>query len=67
MTPSEFHELTNLMQQHGGKFVQSLAATLRYADPINRQKILDSFPDLVLKYGPTSMFNASIRQPMEVI
>lgn len=67
MTPSEFHQLTDLMQQHGGKFVQSLATTLRYADPLNRQKILDSFPDLVLKYGPTSMFNASIRQPMEVI
>jgi hypothetical protein len=55
------------MQQHGGKFVQSLATALRYADPLNRQKILDSFPDLVLKYGPTSMFNAPIRQPMEVL
>ena len=67
MTPSEFHQLTDLMQQHGGKFVQSLATTLRYADPLNRQKILDSFPDLVLKYGPMSMFNAPIRQPMEVL
>jgi len=67
MTPSEFHQLTDLMQQHGGKFVQSLATALRYADPLNRQKILDSFPDLVLKYGPTSMFNAPIRQPAEVI
>ena len=67
MTPSEFHQLTDLMQQHGGKFVQSLATALRYADPLNRQKILDSFPDLVLKYGPTSMFNAHIRQPMEVL
>ena len=48
--------MTSLMQTHGGTFVSHLATALRYADPVNRQKILDAFPEIVAKYGPTSQF-----------
>jgi len=45
-----------LMQSHGGSFVSAFANVLRYADPVNRQRLLDAFPDLVEQYGPTSRF-----------
>jgi 2-oxo-4-hydroxy-4-carboxy--5-ureidoimidazoline (OHCU) decarboxylase len=44
------------MQSHGGSFVNSIAQALRVADPVNRQRLLDAFPDLVKKYGPASAF-----------
>ena len=47
------------METYGGTFVSHLATALRYADPVNRQKILDAFPDLVAKYGPASQFMKS--------
>jgi len=56
MNSAQFFAMTALMQSHGGTFVSHLATALRYADPVNRQKILDAFPDLVAKYGPTSQF-----------
>ena len=56
MNSAQFHAMTECMQTYGGTFVSHLATALRYADPVNRQKILDVFPDLVVKYGPTSQF-----------
>jgi hypothetical protein len=44
------------MERFGGTFTANLAAALRYADPSNRQKIWDAFPDILEKYGPTGMF-----------
>ena len=45
-----------LMQSHGGSFVGAIAQALRFADPVNRQRLLDAFPDLVQKYGPQGQF-----------
>ena len=36
-----------------------MAAALRCADPSNRQRIWDAFPDILEKYGPTGMFQRS--------
>ena len=57
--------MITLMDQYGGSFVSALAQALRYADPTNRQRLLDAFPDLVAKYGPSSSF-AQVKQPIEV-
>ena len=57
--------MITLMDQYGGSFVSALAQALRYADPTNRQRLLDAFPDLVAKYGPSSSF-AQVKQPVEV-
>ena len=59
MNHSELTSMICLMQSHGGSFVSSIATALRFADPVNRQRLLDAFPDLVEKYGPTSVFNKS--------
>jgi hypothetical protein len=56
MNPAQLTTMICLMQSHGGSFVSAFANTLRYADPVNRQRLLDAFPDLVEQYGPTSRF-----------
>jgi len=56
MNTAQLTTMICLMQSHGGSFVSSIAQALRYADPVNRQRLLDAFPDLVEKYGPTSQF-----------
>ena len=56
MNSAQLTAMICLMQSHGGSFVSSIAQALRVADPVNRQRLLDAFPDLVEKYGPTSDF-----------
>ena len=65
MTSTQLHAMIILMDQYGGSFVSAIAQALRYADPTNRQRLLDAFPDLVAKYGPSSSF-AQVKQPIEV-
>ena len=52
--------MTETMTKYGGKFVSTMANALRYADPTNRQRILDAFPDLVKSYGPGSVFQQPV-------
>lgn len=59
MTNTELHAMIACMDTYGGSFVSSIAQALRFADPKNRQRLLDAFPDLVQKYGPNSPFNKS--------
>jgi hypothetical protein len=65
MTSTELTSMITLMDQYGGSFVSSIAQALRYADPTNRQRLLDAFPDIIAKYGPGTRF-AQVKQPIEV-
>ena len=65
MTSTQLTSMITLMDQYGGSFVSSIAQALRYADPTNRQRLLDAFPDIVAKYGPGTRF-AQVKQPIEV-
>lgn len=56
MTPNEFQATLLCMERFGGTFTANLAAALRCADPSNRQRIWDAFPDILEKYGPTGSF-----------
>jgi len=56
MNPTELHAMIARMDTYGGSFVSSIAQALRFADPKNRQTLLDAFPDLVQKYGPQGQF-----------
>ena len=67
MTPTETYQLTVCMETYGGKFISSLAVAIRYADPVNKHKLLAAFPEIVAKYGPKSVLNSADRQPAEVI
>jgi hypothetical protein len=55
------------METYGGKFISSLAVAIRYADPVNKHKLLAAFPEVVAKYGPKAIFDPADRQPAEVI
>jgi len=65
MTSTQLHVMITQMDQYGGSFVSALAQALRYADPINRQRLLDAFPDIVAKYGPGTRFTQT-KQTVEV-
>jgi hypothetical protein len=56
MNSTELHAMIARMDSYGGSFVSSIAQALRFADPKNRQRLLDAFPDLVQKYGPQGQF-----------
>ena len=62
MNSAQLTAMICLMQSHGGSFVNAIAQALRVADPVNRQRLLDAFPDLVKKYGPTS----ALMQPKQL-
>jgi len=41
---------------YGGEFFSKLAEAALLADPRNRSRVLDAFPEIVSKYGPGSAF-----------
>lgn len=45
-----------LASQYGGSFFASLAAAGLQADPLNRNRLFEAFPELERRYGPTSPF-----------
>ena len=47
---SEFHKMIQNMKTYGGSFIKSLAGTLTLADPLNREKLIQTFPDYCEKY-----------------
>lgn len=47
--------------QYGGGFYQALAQAGLKADPNNKQRILDAFPELVATYGTASRLHHSLR------
>ncbi len=42
--------------KYGGDFASRLAAAGLKADPLNRNRLFDAFPELEEKYGPTGPF-----------
>jgi hypothetical protein len=44
------------MSRFGGNFERHLATACIVADPMNRQRLLDAFPEVESKYGPSSSF-----------
>lgn len=41
---------------YGGSFLSKVAEAALNADPRNRDRVLDAFPEIVAKYGPGSAF-----------
>jgi len=57
MNYDELWKMISRMEKYGGSFVQALANAFKYADPTNREKLLNAFPDYVNQYGPNSTFS----------
>ena len=58
MTYDEVWKMVSKMEEYGGSFVKALANAFKYADPDNRQKLIDAFPGYVKEYGPNSQFSS---------
>jgi len=43
--------LAETMSRYGGNFCIKLADAIRAADPTNKKKIVQAFPEIVEKYG----------------
>jgi hypothetical protein len=44
------HETITEMRNRGGSFVSGLGSLLCIADPENRQRLLDAFPEIIARY-----------------
>jgi hypothetical protein len=56
MTKTQALHTLLTMRRFGGNFEQHLAAAGLNADPVNRQRLLDAFPEVERKYGPATGF-----------
>lgn len=56
LTHDQFMQTTEAMSRFGGSWMQNAAKLLRISDPIRRQRLLDTFPEILDNYGPGSIF-----------
>ena len=56
MTPDEITATFLTAKRFGGSFISRLADAGLYADPDNRQQLINAFPKLVTEYGPATTF-----------
>jgi hypothetical protein len=64
MNAQELHATMLCMERFGGTFCSNLAAAMRYADPYNRARIMEAFPEIIEKYGPTGPFQKRSEAPV---
>lgn len=61
MNDSDIYWTLAAAYQYGGGFYQALAQAGMKADPINKQRILTAFPELIENYGTATKFHRSLR------
>ena len=61
MSDSDIYWTFTTAVQYGGSFIRALAAAGLKADPTNRIRLLDAFPELVTSYGPASQLHHNLR------
>lgn len=61
MTDSDIHWTFAAAYQYGGGFYQALAQAGMKADPINKKRILNAFPELIENYGTDTKFHRNLR------
>ena len=61
LNDQELYATLECMEINGGNFAAQLVRAFKAADPANRRKILDTWPELFEKHGPNGIF-ASQRQ-----
>ena len=66
MTDSDIYWTLRTAAQYGGSFYQALANAGLRADPRNRQRLLDAFPELVATYGAASNLHRGLRSGVTV-
>lgn len=62
MTESDIFWTFQTALSHGGGFYHALAAAGIKADPANKRRLLNAFPELRASYGPTSRIHKRLRE-----
>ena len=62
MTQSDSYWTLMTAAQYGGSFYQALAHAGLKADPRNRQRLMDAFPEMVATYGTASRLHQGLRR-----
>jgi hypothetical protein len=61
MTDSDIYWTLATACQYGGSFYQALGQAGLKADPGNKRRILDAFPEMVATYGVASRLHQTMR------
>lgn len=61
MTDNDIYWTLATAAQYGGSFYQALGSAGLKADPKNKQRILDAFPEMVATYGIASSLHRGLR------
>ena len=56
VTEKQIKATVKTVHHYGGSFLSKVAEAALNADPRNRDRVLDAFPEIVAKYGPGSAF-----------
>jgi hypothetical protein len=56
VTDSQVRHTVKTAAHFGGSFISKLANAALIADPRNRSRVLDAFPEIIALYGPGSAF-----------
>lgn len=57
MTPTQQHRTLQTAAEYGGSFFRALAQAGMLADPSNKQRLFDAFPEFKIMYGPGTNFH----------
>ena len=61
MTDSDIYWTFAAAHHYGGSFYQALAQAGMKADPTNKNRIIEAFPELLDTYGVSSKFHQTLR------
>ena len=56
VTEKQIQATVRTAHHYGGSFLRKIAEAAMIADPRNRNRVLDAFPEIVARYGPGSAF-----------
>jgi hypothetical protein len=56
MTDDEIFWTLDVASRFGGSFFAELAKAARFADPKNKKRVLEAFPEIAATYGPGTNF-----------
>jgi hypothetical protein len=61
MTESDIYWTLSLPSKYGGSFYQAMGNAGLAADPNNKRRILQAFPEMVATYGTASRLHQTLR------
>lgn len=67
LSPEELHHTYLTIHRFGGSFLRALADAMIKADPGNRDRLIQAFPEVINLYGPRSDFYSKTREQVTAL